>query len=462
MAGIQIMGLSSGMDYNVIIEKMLDLERIPLTRMTQRKDVYKQRQDAWRDVNTRLSALDTRLTDLRFSSTFQGRIAASGDDQLVTAAAGNQAAEGVYEIKITDLALAHRVASRGEVGELVYTAGDEVFEIIVGEGDSQQTTEITIESGSDLQAIVKAINDAKADVKAAVIGGRLVLEGTDTGTDHQIQLNGRAEFLVEQLQLGTGVDEDGNLTGMHTIQTAQDAQFTINGIELSSTSNTVKDVVQGVTFNLKEAGTVQVTVTQDVDLAVSKIRAFVEQYNSVISFLAEKTKVTMTEAGSIESTGTLQGDGTAYRLREALRFQTTSSVDIESEYNQLAVLGITTNKEGILQIDETKLREALQAKPEAVTAFFNKKATHVKDFIQDYVQYGTGILAEKQESIGRMMRDIDRQIERLEDRIARKEESLVTQFTALESALAGFQSQSDWLELQLTQLSSWTNTNRKR
>ena len=77
MAGIQIMGLASGIDVNAAIDKLLALERIPITRMAERKSIYKQQQDAWRDINTRLSALDTRLTDLRLPSTFHGRVATS-------------------------------------------------------------------------------------------------------------------------------------------------------------------------------------------------------------------------------------------------------------------------------------------------------------------------------------------------------------------------------------------------
>ena len=461
MAGLQIMGLSSGMDYNTIIDKLLALERIPISRMNARKDVYKQQQDAWRDVNTRLSALDTRMTDLRLPSTFQGRIATSSDEQVVTATAGSQAIHGTYEVTVTDLALAHRVASSEAVGKLTYT-GDEDLVITVGEGDARKVTELTIEAGSDLATLVQKINSAEAGVKATVIGGRLVLETEDTGTGNQIQLQGSAEFLVEQLKLGSGVDGEGNLVDINTIQAAQDAQYTVNGIELTSDSNTINDAVQGVTFTLRDVGTAQIGIKQDVDSAVSKIRAFVEQYNSVMNFLAEKTKVTMTDAGDISATGTLQGDGTANRLREAIRFQTTSPVDVESEYNQLAMLGITTDKEGILQIDEAKLREALQGKPEEVAAFFNKKANNMKDFIKGYVQYGTGILAEKQESIGRLMKDIDRQIERLEDRIARKEEDLVRKFTALETMLSSFQSQSDWLTQQVDLLSSWTSSNKRK
>lgn len=461
MAGIQIMGLSSGIDYDTTIEHLLALERIPLTRMTERKSAYKQQQEAWRDINTRLSALDGRLSDLRLSSTFQRRIATSSDEQLVSATAGNQAIEGTYELTIANTAVAHRVASDGEVKELVYN-GDEIIRITVGQGDSQKTTEVTIKADSDLVTVVKDINEAVAGVKATVIGGRLVLESTDTGLSHQIRLNGSKAFLVDQLRLGTDVDSDGNLLGIKTIRPAENAQLTINGIEVTSESNTLRDAVQGMTFTLRDAGTAQITVGQDVDSAVSKIKAFVDQYNSVISFIAEKTKVTMTDAGDIGSIGTLQGDGTANRLREAIRFQTTSPIETEAKYNQLAVLGITTNKEGLLQIDEAKLREVLQEEPEEVAAFFQEKASNMKDFIKDYVRYGTGILAEKQESIGRVMKDIDRQIERLEDRIARKEESLVRQFTALEKVLSSFQSQSDWLTLQMDQLSSWTSINKKR
>jgi flagellar hook-associated protein 2 len=335
----------------------------------------------------------------------------------------------------------------------------ETITIKVGDGEE---AELSFEGKVTLADIVKAINEADAKVKATIIAGRLVLESAETGENNKIELTGSSDFLVEKLKLGT-LDGEGNVV-LHTIQDAQDAVFTINGIAVTSASNTVKDAVEGVTFNLKGVSqpgeAVQITIGHDIDSAVSKIKAFVDQYNSVMSFIAEKTKVTMTDGGDISSTGTLQGDGTANRLRSALRYEVTRAIETDSSFNQLAVLGITTNKEGILEINETKLREVLRENPEQVEAFFREKATNLKDFIKGYIQYGTGILAEKQESIGRLMKDIDRQIERMEERIARKEESLVRQFTALEQVLADFQSQSLWLTQQTTMLSSWAGGNR--
>ncbi|NLA57481.1 MAG: flagellar filament capping protein FliD [Firmicutes bacterium] len=468
MANIQIMGLSSGMDYNTIIEQLLALERIPITRMAQRKNIYKAQQDAWRDINTRLSALDNRLTDLRLSATFHGRTATSSKTDLVTASAGPGALTGTYTVEVSQLAQAHRVASTSEVAVdgdgFVLNLGEgekETITIKVGDGEE---AELSFEGKVTLADIVKAINEADAKVKATIIAGRLVLESAETGENNKIELTGSSDFLVEKLKLGT-LDGEGNVV-LHTIQDAQDAVFTINGIAVTSASNTVKDAVEGVTFNLKGVSqpgeAVQITIGHDIDSAVSKIKAFVDQYNSVMSFIAEKTKVTMTDGGDISSTGTLQGDGTANRLRSALRYEVTRAIETDSSFNQLAVLGITTNKEGILEINETKLREVLRENPEQVEAFFREKATNLKDFIKGYIQYGTGILAEKQESIGRLMKDIDRQIERLEERIARKEESLVRQFTALEQVLSEFQSQSAWLTQQMTLLSSWAGGRSNR
>jgi flagellar hook-associated protein 2 len=457
MANIQIMGLASGMDYNAMIEQLLALERIPITRMAERKSIYRAQQDAWRDINTRLSALDNRLTDLRLSSTFHGRTASSSDAQVVAATAGANALTGTYSVRVNQLAQAHRVASTDKVDDLVVGEGQtETLSIRIGE--SEEVVDLTFEAGSTLTDIVKTINEAKAGVKASIIAGHLVLESAETGESNTIHLEGS---LVDQLKLQ--VENDEGEPVLNTIQHAQDARLTINGIDVTSASNTIKDAVQGVTFTLKDVTqgeAVQITVSADIDTAISKIKAFIDQYNSVMNFIAEKTKVNMTDAGDITSTGTLQGDGTANRLRSALRYEVTRAVETESSFNQLAVLGITTNKEGILEIDETKLREVLRENPEEVAEFFREKATNLKDFIKGYVQYGTGILAEKQESIGRLMKDIDRQIERMEERIARKEESLVRQFTALEQVLADFQSQSLWLTQQTTMLSSWAGGNR--
>ncbi|NLK07686.1 MAG: flagellar filament capping protein FliD [Firmicutes bacterium] len=449
MGRMQIMGLASGIDVNSAIDALLEFERLPLTRMATRKDTYRAQQDAWRDINTRLSALDNILSDLRLSATFQGRKAQVSNEDAVSATANTQAAVGTYEVVVHQKALAHRIASTGSVeGEFEH---DAVLTIQVGE---DAAVDITIDAGASLRDIAKAINDSDASVKATIIGERLVLESSETGLGSQITLDGDSDLL----------DFLGLTEGGEAIQHAQDAEFSINGIELTSHTNTINDAVEGVTFTLLEGGSSQVTVSLDTDSAMSKIKSFVDQYNSVMNFIGEKIKVTMTDTGEIRSTGTLQGDGTANRLRDSLRYQTTSALsgDLELDYDQLAVLGITTNREGILQIDEAKLRAALESDTEEVSEFFKAKATGMKDFIHSYVQYGTGILAEKQDSIGRLIKDVDRQIQRVEDRVERREEQLLRQFTALEKALSGLHAQGDWLTQQLDMLSGWGAPQKNR
>lgn len=437
VGSLQIMGLSSGIDFDSIINQLIALERQPITRMEERKSLYQQQQDAWRDINTRLSNLDSKLTPLKLDSTFQARETTSSDEAVATATASAEAIEGTYDIQVIQVAKAHRMAS-DPVSDLSGYIGEQKVKITVG--TNSKTVTVNITESSTLSDVATAINNTDGiGVKASVIDDRLVLESKETGQNNVITLENISGSLFNDLTFSD-------------IQSPQDASYTINGIDLTSSSNTISDVVTGVTFTLKGEGSTTITVSHDVDAAVDKIRAFVDQYNSVMDFIAQKTDTTMSDTGEVRSTGILQGDGTAIRLQMALRRKVTESIDTTSKYDQLAVLGITTTRDGQLEVDESKLREALKAAPEEVEAFFVEMATKTKEFIKGYIQYGTGILAEKQESLDRLMDDIDNQIERLEERVARKEESLVRQFTALEKALAAMQSQSTWLAGQLNQL----------
>ena len=200
--------------------------------------------------------------------------------------------EGIYEIEIETKALAQRIAP--QPWRLYYRGSGGTH------GDWGRVINGDCRSPAWIYAIVRP-SEAKAGV-ATIIGGSLVLESAETGTNNLIQLEDGDSGFHNALNLYASEGEPQ----LNTIQHAQDAELTINGIRVTSHSNNVKDAVHGVTFTLKDTGRTQVTVSPDIDSAVSKIKAFVDQYNSVMNFVGEKVKVTMTDAGDIGSVGTLR------------------------------------------------------------------------------------------------------------------------------------------------------------
>ena len=353
---MRISGLGSGIDMDSIIEQLMAIERRPLVMMQQRQLELEAQKGAWRDVNTRLKNLADKLSALKLQATYLAKSAEVSNNDIITASASSSAGMGTYSITVERLATGF-VKHGAQVvegalkplsvsGTMVIKAGEEQWEIEVGINDS-------------LNDIVRKINSVKNDseksapVNASVVAGRLVLSSKATGKDSDFEV-----ILDPALSAKLGEFTE--------VQTGQDAKLTINGIEVESGSNTLTDVIQGVTINLKAVGSTTLTVQQDTKQVVEAVKAFVDQYNSTIDFINEKLNA---------KTGTLKGDTTLMRLQSSLRSMVVSrSSYTEGKYVTLADIGVATAKfvpdaadySGKLQLDTAKLEEALKADPLAV------------------------------------------------------------------------------------------------
>lgn len=443
-----ISGIASGIDTDAWIEAVMALERRPITQLQQRKNTLQQQKDTWRDINNRLNNLSSRLSDLRLSSTFHGRSATSSDASVVTVSAGTAAMPGRYEIKVLQLAQAHRVASdkfdpdtaRGLNGTIQING-----------------VEVTIEEDDALTDIARKINEANARVTANVIDGRLVIKATET--NQEIAFVGGGGVLT-----GLGIWElkDGTYQPKHELQAPQAAVFELDGLEITRNTNTISDVLQGVTLTLQGEGGAVVEVQHDINRVIDRVRAFVDQYNSVQAFISEKTA-----KGQM-----LQGDALLIRIQTQLRQEATAPVQGSGvPYNQLAMIGVTVDRHGTMLLDEAKLRAALREDPDAVHRLFAATpendgftgvAVRMGERLEMWLRTNGGTLASRQQMFDARMQDIDRSIERLEARLELREQTLRRQFVALEEVMSAFQTQAMWLEGQLQQLNAFTAYQARR
>lgn len=326
---------------------------------------------------------------------------------------------------------------------------------------------ITVPAGTtSLTAIRDLINQANAGVTASVIDNQLVITSNTTGTGGRI--------IFEDDPVTDILTKLGILKADDTIknekQPAQDAQFSLNGVAVTRHTNTISDLLTGVTISLKDttASPVTLTVANDTEATISAIQAFVDQYNSVMDFLA--TKMGKTATGKPAE---LFGDPTAARIQQQLKQLVTDRVaGLTGKYTSLADIGITTedttaslgfSQAGKLTIDTAKLQAALEDDPGAVAVLFNSNTGTVKgvavrlaSYVDSLVKYGTGvgagIINNRQNMISEQMKDLEEQIARWEDRLALREERLWRQFTTLEQALSTMQAQGTWLSSQILTL----------
>ena len=462
--GIGVSGLMSGLDTESIISKMMEIEKRPILLLQKREAGYQAKISALGTLKSGLSDLQTAIQALKTSADFTAFTATSGNTDVMTVSASDDAAPGTYYTTVTQLAQAQQERSAA------FTASDEVvgtgtITIQVGSADA---VDVTIDSDNNtLAGIASAINNADAGVTAAVVydgSGNyyLTMTSQETGTANTIT------FSV--------ADDDGNnddaagLSGLYTTppshtltetQAAKNSQLTLNGIPVERAGNTIDDLIDGVTLTLKQedpANPFSITVSRDLDSIKSKVQDFVDNYNSLVDTFDDLQSYNAdTSAG-----GTLLGDSTTSTIRSRLQSMLYTQVaGVDAAVNGLSGLGIAVDRYGKLSVDDAALTTALENNRTDVVTFFTQTTTgsegfaiQLDDLLDSYLGSTDGLLKAKTDGLQSSIDDIDDQVERINDRLAMKEETLRNQFNALETLLSDFQATSSALSQQLQSLSA--------
>jgi len=433
---ISFSGMSSGLDTEAIISSLLAVERQPRTRLELRQVAAQAKQDALNEIKGKLTALQTAATALRSAATWgEVQTVESSDATKIAARQTAGAAPGGVQLEVSQLA----------------RAPQKTFDFAVQAGASQLTigaATIDLSAGATIDEAVSAINSSTdAGVYAVNVAGRLVLSGKTTGAASTITAAGAS--LTE--------DVTKNKAGL-------DAQFLVDSVAGSSASNIVTTAIPGVELTLKGLTTSAVTVTvgapaPDSAGVEAKMKAFVDAYNTMVDTV--RTKLTEKRVPNAESSadakkGALFGDTALRGLLSNLRSSVGATVAGNAEaMDALADLGITTgdatatiNQDSVaghLTFDATKLRAALASDPSAVKAMLG--GAGVDGFAQAFESVLTpttqagGSMEGATTAAGSEITRLKDQMSRLDDRLARKEELLRKQFTALETALARSKSQ---------------------
>ncbi|MHB9096147.1 MAG: flagellar filament capping protein FliD, partial [Eubacteriales bacterium] len=386
---MRVSGLFSGLKTDDIISKLMQVERQPVTLMTNRKHTYELRKGLWNEINSSLLSLKNKVSDLVTGTSLTQMKAVSSDDTMFTANAGPTAANSTYNINVTTLAKAQRVVGTVQGTGALNLSGS--FNI----GDGTYTATINVSASDTLGTIMSRINSAvdntdptkKVQVTASIVNNTLILQHNKTGSANQMVLQ---DTVNTPGVTGTNeiLESLGILTDTKAIksqqQAATDAQFTVNGISVTRSGNTgLTDVINGVSLNLKKEGvTGTITVSRDVDAGFNAIKAWVDQYNSTMDLVntrmsEDPVKDAISDVGL--SKGLLRGDSILSNAKNQFRLNTSKSVTGLTVYKNLSQIGITTSSDdygrsGHLVIDEVKLRAALGSNPNDVAQLFTNNA----------------------------------------------------------------------------------------
>ncbi|HEX7524568.1 MAG TPA: flagellar filament capping protein FliD, partial [Candidatus Deferrimicrobium sp.] len=350
MSTFSVSGLTSGIDYNTMIDQIMKLERQPETRMQTQQAAYNKTISVYGDLSSKLAALKTAAEGLKTTTSFYARTASSSDATVFDATAASSAAAGNYSITVTALAQAHRVASSpvaAESSTVSVASGNFSFHV----GAAGTMTTVAVDTTTTLANLRDAINAQNGDAEASIIydgtGYRLALTSKTSGAVNAITVTEN----VTSLGLPTGP-----VAGGTQLQAAQDAAFSIDTLSMTRSTNTFSDAIGGVTITMKKGGTSTLSVTTDTAAIQKKIEGFVSAYNDIVSLVSTNaTYDTKTNIG-----GPLSGESTARdvmsRLQEILGSRVAGLPD---GLRALSQIGIKTGNDGTLSIDSAVLSDKI-------------------------------------------------------------------------------------------------------
>jgi flagellar hook-associated protein 2 len=452
---INIGGLASGLDTNAIVEQMMQIERLPRTKLDNKASLVTARQNLLQDFQSRLRAVEAAARDLRSTTLWStSQSVTSSDPARVGAVIGTGAGVGGYQVEVSQLANSaqrtYAFSSPAADGTIAIDGHD-----------------VAVRAGATIDDVMAAINgDAAATVWAAKTDdGTLVLSSRRTGD------TGTGFIAVTD---GTGaLTEDPSRA-----KQGRDASFTVDGVAGSSSTNEVASAIPGVRLTLSGVTTVSGPVTVNVgapgaDAATieGKLRAFVDVYNSTVDAIRAKLdeKVVPNAANAVDrQKGLLRGDtmltGMLAQMRQAI-YEPIGG--LPEGMDSLADLGISTGSAsatisrdalaGRLTVDSAKLSRALASDPDGVEALLagvdgvGGWARGFEELLHDASGVG-GTLSSRIDGAGGELRRLQASMAQMDQRLEIREQTLRAQFTAMEAALAASQSQGQWLAGQLAAL----------
>ena len=358
IGSINFGGLASGLDTKAIVDAILNAERRPAVKLESKQTLYRARKSALDQMRAKLTAFSDAMRGLSADVTFRGRIATVSDDAFLRAAPGAGAETGIFSIEVLDLAAAHKVRSAGVAASDQGLVSDGTITIQAG-GKSAITVNVSAASGNNsLEAVRDAINNADQGVAAAVLydgtGYRLVVRSEETGVSHALTITDTTSL---------GLADAGNV-----VAAAADARLTVDGLQVTSSSNQVTGVVPGTTINLlaKTTGTpVTVEVRPDLDGAVKAVQSISTAYNDAIDFFNAQF--------SRENPGVLSSDGTARQIQQELQSLVTGGVEgiPVGGIRSLSAVGVSFDGlTGRMSLDTGSLRTLLEDRFDEVGRMF--------------------------------------------------------------------------------------------
>ncbi len=467
-------GIGSGLDVSSIVAQLVAVESRPLTLLQSQADSMNSRLSTFGKLQSYFSTMQDKANALTTTTLWGGTTASLSNSSAVSVTTSTGATAGSYAIDVSRLAVGQTVSSTA-FGASSTAPGAGSLSIELGRYASTPGAEFTAKSGSSavtinvsadasLADIRDQINNASAGVVAAIItdanGARLSIRSKDTGAENAFRIG--ATESADDGNVATGLSAlsyDASGAGSSVMGrnvSAANAELSINGISISSASNSLSNVIDGLSLNLRQTTTTPVTLDVATDTATIKkaITDFVDAFNTTSSFIKAQTAYN----ADSRSGGVLQGDRSTMTLQGQLRAVINEGSTASSSWGRLSDIGISMASDGTLKVDDTRLSNAVGSPAElkkllATDGSGSADSGFARRFkrLADTALGSGGLFENRTSGLKANITRLGNDQTAMQRRIALTETRLRAQYSALDTKMASLTALSSYMTQQITQ-----------
>lgn len=442
VGNITFSGMASGLPPD-LVDRLMEVQKQRLKGLEKNKSYFSGQKDAFTELKTKLTSLKSKAETLQDATQFTPRSATSADTDKISVSASSSALAGTHFVQVDRLATNNTwMTGTGVTSSSATLDGAETFSF-----DYNGTTyNVALSAGDNINNIASKISSTdygdEDGVSASVLfdgsNYRLVLTAKDSGAYVRDGTGATTTERISNISFGTLAFSGGtqNLTDAAVTKTTSgvDARIQVDGLaNIYSSSNSVSEVIPGLTMNLKDttAATVAVTVTNDTEALKKTVNDFIDSYNGVVDLINQKKGTVFSAEASVRSVMS--------ELRGVLN---TATDGVTGNYSLLSEIGITTlQSTGKLSLNSTTFDDKVAEDFESVSEIFTKEpaagdkgvAFRMEELIDNLTSSSSsGVIYGKTKGLESRISFYDSRIEREQARLEKVKDRLNKQFAHLE------------------------------
>lgn len=450
----------TGIDVNAIVSSIMDVEKLGLKRLDNKKAIYDYQNANYKQLSSLLGKFSTAMDNIGpVIRNNAWKISSSNDAIVSSVLSGSNASPGAHTIDISQLAQANQIASAAFADKSTALGLTKNLDIQI----ASNTLSLAINSDDTLETIRDKINISlnNPGVTASILA---TTSATDT-PEYRLVLTSNQTGVANQMVLSGDAVSPFGLTDV--LKAAADAQFTFDGFNATRSTNTISDLLDGITFTLNApSGSATLNITADnqnkTTSVMSAIQSMLDAYNAIIDFIDKNQSTKSTRDSTYETIkmqlqNTMQqtlGSGPVTRLLDlgivtlVSKESQTRSNDDGKEYYSIGQLTIK---------DSGATAAFIDANFSALTTFFTTNSTGFISSMDQTIKFITGVdgnIPQREKIIQSQELYLDQQIFREETRLDALQETLTKKYASLDLYVQRYENLSNFLENQLKSLSN--------